>query len=346
MEELLSHCPRWVLPGRGRPALCAVSGGLDSMCLLDLLDRWCRERDGRVVAAHFNHRLRGAEADRDETFVRDWCAAHDIAFVSSSGDVRGLMEREGLSLEEAARKLRYGALEKVRQETGAAAIFLAHHQDDQAETVLLNLVRGAGTRGMRGMLPVSGYLARPFLEITRRDTEAYCEEMGLAWCEDSSNEDQSMKRNWVRKTLLPLLETQNPQIRKQLAQAAALAASDEAYLEKLAGRYISAYGREVFDTWDIKVEKDFAALPLALQSRVIRILVRRVGGAEMSYDHVRKILEMIERGVGNKSLDVPGGVRLIYLNGRLMVGKNQRSREEERAAKLAQKERQRNERKS
>ena len=99
MEELLSHCPRWVLPGRGRPALCAVSGGLDSMCLLDLLDRWCRERDGRVVAAHFNHRLRGAEADRDETFVRDWCAAHDIAFVSSSGDVRGLMEREGLSLD-------------------------------------------------------------------------------------------------------------------------------------------------------------------------------------------------------------------------------------------------------
>ena len=99
MEELLSRCPRWVLPGRGRPALCAVSGGLDSMCLLDLLDRWCRERDGRVVAAHFNHQLRGAEADRDETFVRDWCAAHDIAFVSSSGDVRGLMEREGLSLE-------------------------------------------------------------------------------------------------------------------------------------------------------------------------------------------------------------------------------------------------------
>ena len=104
MEELLSRCPRWVLPGRGRPALCAVSGGLDSMCLLDLLDRWCRERDGRVVAAHFNHRLRGAEADRDETFVRDWCAAHDIAFVSSSGDVRGLMEREGLSLEEAVRR--------------------------------------------------------------------------------------------------------------------------------------------------------------------------------------------------------------------------------------------------
>ena len=83
MEELLSRCPRWVLPGRGRPALCAVSGGLDSMCLLDLLDRWCRERDGRVVAAHFNHQLRGAEADRDETFVRDWCAAHEMCIRDS-----------------------------------------------------------------------------------------------------------------------------------------------------------------------------------------------------------------------------------------------------------------------
>ena len=82
-----------------------------------------------------------------------------------------------------------------------------------------------------------------FRGITRRDTEAYCVEMGLTWCQDSTNEDQSLKRNWVRKTLLPLLETQNPQIRKQLAQAAALAASDEAYLEKLAGRYIGAYGR-------------------------------------------------------------------------------------------------------
>ena len=112
--------PGGCCPVGGRPALCAVSGGLDSMCLLDLLDRWCREQDGRVVAAHFNHQLRGAEADRDETFVRDWCAAHDIAFVSSSGDVRGLMEREGLSLEEAARRLRYDFLRQEAEKLGAA----------------------------------------------------------------------------------------------------------------------------------------------------------------------------------------------------------------------------------
>ena len=152
MEELLSRCPRWALPARGRPALCAVSGGLDSMCLLDLLDRWCRERQGRIVAAHFNHRLRGAEADRDEAFVRDWCAGRDIPFVSGSGDVRGLAEREGLSLEEAARTLRYAFLRREAEKLGQhIRIYTAHHADDNAETILFNLIRGTGVAGLAGM---------------------------------------------------------------------------------------------------------------------------------------------------------------------------------------------------
>ena len=174
MEELLSRCPRWVLPGPGSPALCAVSGGLDSMCLLDLLDRWCRKRDGRVVAAHFNHRLRGAEADRDETFVRDWCAAHDIAFVSSSGDVRGLMEREGLSLEEAARKLRYDFLRQEAEKLGQhIKIYTAHHADDNAETILFNLIRGTGVAGLTGMAYQQNGICRPLLDVTREELAAY-----------------------------------------------------------------------------------------------------------------------------------------------------------------------------
>ena len=182
MEELLSHCPRWVLPGRGRPALCAVSGGLDSMCLLDLLDRWCRERDGRVVAAHFNHRLRGAEADRDETFVRDWCAAHDIAFVSSSGDVRGLMEREGLSLEEAARKLRYDFLRQEAEKLGQyIKIYTAHHADDNAETILFNLIRGTGVAGLTGMAYQQNGICRPLLDVTREELAAYAAATSPMW---------------------------------------------------------------------------------------------------------------------------------------------------------------------
>lgn len=341
MKKLVAASPLWQPQ---TTVIAACSGGADSLALTDAMAKQGEEDQVKVLVVHVQHHLRGEEAERDARLVEDYCGQNGLEFKRVDVDAGELAQKEGLSIEDAARRLRYEALETCRKEADAAAIFLAHHRDDQAETVLLNLLRGAGTRGLRGMLPVSGYLARPFLGITRRDTEAYCEEQGLTYCEDSSNGDLTLKRNWVRQKLLPLLETQNPQIRKQLAQAAALAADDEAYLEHQASRYINCYGREVFDTWDIKVEKEFAALPTALQSRVIRILARKVGGAEIGYEHVQKILDMIARGVGNKALDIPGGVRLIYLNGRLMVGKNQRSREEERAAKLAQKERQRNER--
>ena len=117
--------------------LCAVSGGLDSMCLLDLLDRWCRERAGAVIAAHFNHQLRGAESDRDEAFVRDWCREREIPFAVGSADVRALAAEEKLSLEEAARNARYAYLRREAERLGGARIYTAHHADDNAETCLL-----------------------------------------------------------------------------------------------------------------------------------------------------------------------------------------------------------------
>ena len=342
LEEGMLRCVRSsALWKPGAAAVAACSGGADSLALTDIM-RKAGEADGvDVIVAHVQHHLRGAEAESDAQFVADYCAGHGLVFWRADGDPAALAARETLSLEDAARRLRYEALEACRQQYAASGIFLGHHRDDQAETVLLNLIRGAGIRGLRGMLSVNGFLARPFLELSRRDTECYCGEEGLEYRTDSTNDDESLKRNWIRRTLLPLLETQNPQIRRQLAQLADVAAADEAYLERQALRYMNAYGREVFGTWDIAAGADFAALPLALQRAVIRVLVRRTGGGELSYDHVRKVLEMIAKGVGNKALDVPGHVRLIYVNGRLMAGKNERSREAERAAKLAKKEQQR-----
>ena len=112
MCEVLDRVPRWLLPGRGQTVLCAVSGGLDSMCLLHLLADWCGRRQGRVVAAHFNHRLRGADSDRDQAFVESWCAARGIDVVCGSGDAAALAQEESLSLEEAARDLRYAFLRR------------------------------------------------------------------------------------------------------------------------------------------------------------------------------------------------------------------------------------------
>ena len=137
MTTLLDRCPRWYLPKRQEAAVCAVSGGLDSMCLLVLLDQWCRETGARLTAAHFNHRLRGAESDRDEIFVRDWCAARGVDFVSGSADVAALAAQTGWTVEEAARNARYDFLRQTAKGLGPSTrIYTAHHADDNAETVL------------------------------------------------------------------------------------------------------------------------------------------------------------------------------------------------------------------
>ncbi|MCH3950610.1 MAG: tRNA lysidine(34) synthetase TilS [Acidaminococcus sp.] len=341
-ESLIGLVRRSALWKPGTPAVAACSGGADSLALTDVMAKAAEADDVQVIVAHVQHHLRGEEAEADAAFVADYARERGLEFYRADVEPAELADAEGLSLEDAARRLRYEALEACRSKYDASGIFLAHHRDDQAETVLLNLLRGAGTRGLRGMLAVSGYLARPFLEISRKDTELYCEEEGLAYRTDSTNSDETLKRNWIRRQLLPLLETQNPQIKKHLAQLADVAAEDEAYLERQALRYLNAYGRDVFGTYDVGVGSDFEVLPLALKRSIIRVMVRRVGGGELSYDHVKKILELIARGTSGKALDVPGHVRLIYLNGRLMAGKNERSREEERAAKLAKKEQQRN----
>ena len=148
---------------KAQRVLAAVSGGADSMCLLYFL----REQGYDVSCAHFNHRLRGEEAVRDEEFVRAWCEKEGIPFYSGSSDVRAHARKTGKTVEEAARDLRYAFLRETAKKLNAQ-LTLAHHADDNAETVLLNLVRGTDLHGLCGMRPKQGDLVRPFLEQTRR----------------------------------------------------------------------------------------------------------------------------------------------------------------------------------
>ena len=170
--ELLKRAPRTVLPRAGQRVLCAVSGGLDSMCLLHMLEAWCEERGGQAAAAHFNHRLRGAAADRDEEFVRETCARWGIPLSVGREDVGEYAKREGLSTEEAARNLRYAFLRRTAAERECERLYTAHHAGDNAETVLLNLIRGTGLTGLTGMDWERDGLCRPLLCVTREELEA------------------------------------------------------------------------------------------------------------------------------------------------------------------------------
>ena len=316
MEELLSRCPRWVLPTRGRPVLCAVSGGLDSMCLLDLLDRWCRERDGRVVAAHFNHRLRGTESDRDETFVRDWCATHDIPSVSGSGDVRGLAEREGLSLEEAARNLRYAFLRQEAEKLGPRIrIYTAHHADDNAETILFNLIRGTGVAGLTGMAYQQDGIYRPLLHVARAELADYAAAYGIPHVEDSTNGDpDAAARNYLRLEVMPRLKQINPKAVEHINSAGRrLRVVDRSLEEEAVRRTAHVEAREGRVTLS---KRALAEAPDAVKPRMLLRLfdLLGVGRRDITAAHLNAILYLTRNTLwGRESrLDLPRGVTARY----------------------------------
>ena len=320
--ELLERAPRWVLPGRGDTALCAVSGGLDSMCLLHLLRTWCAGHGGRVAAAHFNHRLRGEESDRDEDFVRTWCEENGVAFVSGSGDVAGLAKAEGLSAEEAGRRLRYAFLRREAEKLGAARIYTAHHADDNAETVLFNLIRGTGTAGLSGMAWRQEGVYRPLLAVRRRELAAYAAAQGVPHVEDATNLDpDAAARNFLRLRVMPLLEEINPRAVEHINAAAAhVRAADaavEAEAERRLARAEAREGRVVLSC------QELGAAPDAVQARMILGLFDRLGAGrkDITAAHLGAVLTLARRTAQGKEnrLDLPRGVTARCCRGWLIL---------------------------
>lgn len=201
--------------------LVGLSGGADSVCLLHFLHYLAKEKHFALAAVHINHGLRGQAAKADELFCKNLCEQLDIDFFVKKVNAKKVTASFGLSPEQGARKARYEALLEVAQAWGATKVALAHHLDDQAETFLLNLLRGTKAKGLAGM-PVRRPLAtgieivRPFLCISRGEIEEYLKNNQLSHVTDQTNFDEQFTRNWVRYTLLPLLEEKQPQIRQHL----------------------------------------------------------------------------------------------------------------------------------
>ena len=290
-------------PHGGR-VLCAVSGGLDSMCLLDYMTR---QKGFSVAAAHFNHRLRGTEADRDEEFVRDYCAQHRIPFVSGSGDVRAFAEKEGLSIEEAARQLRYDFLKETAEENGADAILTAHHADDNAETVLLSLIRGTGSAGLAGIPQVRGNICRPFLRIPRAELAAYAAAHDIPHVEDSTNADPgAAARNALRGTVMPVLRQLNPRFAENIARTSAILREESDALESMA-RGLTEQARELPDGVAIPCMM-LMDMPNAVAERTILQLMAQVAGhrRDLTAAHVLAVLDLA-RGRGEE-VSLPYGM--------------------------------------
>ncbi len=213
MRERFDRILKGLLPD-GEAVLLAVSGGVDSMCMADLFLNSAVGK--RFALAHCNFRLRGEESDSDEALVREWAESHGIIFIKKDFDTLGYAASKGISVEMAARELRYGWFAEVCRERGFPALAVAHNANDNAETMILNMLRGTGVKGMTGMrrsssLPGSdARLIRPLLGFPRKDIHEYAVSHGLLWHEDSTNADSAYKRNCVRNEIFPLFERLNP----------------------------------------------------------------------------------------------------------------------------------------
>ena len=196
--------------------LVALSGGADSVAMLRML----HQQGVEIAALHCNFHLRGEESDRDENFVSDLCQKLDIPLYIKHFDTRSFAAEHHISIEMAARELRYAWFEEMRQELGAEDIAVAHHRDDQAETVLLNLIRGTGLRGLAGMHERSGHIVRPLLHMSRQDILDYLSQIGQEYITDSTNLERDALRNRIRLDVIPLLQEINPQATSHIAEAA------------------------------------------------------------------------------------------------------------------------------
>ena len=312
MDKLRALAAEYDMLPAGGAVLCAVSGGADSMCLLHLLRTLAPERGFTLRAAHFNHGLRGEEAGRDEAFVREICERWNIPLTVGRGETRPFAHREGLSIEEAARVLRYAFLEQAAGTEGCDRVATAHTADDNAETVLLHLVRGSGLQGLTGIPPRRGRIVRPLLSVTRAQVEEYCAAHEIPFVEDSTNADPAYTRNFLRLQVMPLLRQMNPRAAETLSAVAGRLRSDNEYLNAQAAQ-IADLARETPEGLVMDAQT-LAGQPLPVASRAARLLLERSGGGtSCAAAHISALLALCRSEKPSGQIDLPGlTARRVY----------------------------------
>ena len=320
-----------MLPERGGIVL-GVSGGPDSLALLHLMDRLCRRdvANGlRLHVGHLHHGLRGAEADADARFVEKQCAGLDVPCAVKRADIPALARERGIGEEEAGRDARYAFLTRLAQSVGAQRIALGHHADDQAETVLMRLKRGAGPRGMGGIpytRPVTAiaglHIIRPLLDCTRAEIEDYLRAKKLCGRLDATNLTKRYLRNRIRIETLPILEAEwGDSLRKNLCRFAGLSRRLHSSGQELCEGFLKEGPDVRAQEGEVDVDATwFRTIPSVLHPEVFGRLLRKTSGLftrMLTSDHYAKVSALIEEGEGAVSL--PGGIEAILSQGRLHV---------------------------
>jgi len=298
----------------GDRVIVGVSGGPDSMALLYVLNQIKEEYNLVLKVAHLNHGFRGKEAKKEAQFVEDTAKKLELPFEVKTFDVPAYKKKSSLSSQEAARVIRYQFLEDVKEQFHASKIALGHNTDDQAETMMMWLLRGSGLKGLGGMPPVrEGGIIRPLIEATREEIETFIKAEGIPFVIDSSNQKTKYLRNRLRHEVFPLLKKNyNPQLVKSLVQTASILRTENEYLEGIA--------EDALKKILVSKEKEsvvidvngLLALPLAIQLRCLRGALEQVKGdlRRITFTHLYDILKIVGSDMPNKRLKLPQGIRV------------------------------------
>ena len=307
----------------GDRVIAAVSGGADSVVLLHALHGLSGKLGMSLVAAHLDHGLRGEEGRGDAVFVADYAAALGLPCIVERADVAGYCRENGCSTEQGAREVRYGFLRRALLDRDADAVATGHTADDQAETVLMRLLRGSGSSGLSAIRPVrDGWIIRPLLDVTADEIAGYVRRHGLSFRVDRTNADRDLLRNRIRHHLVPMLRQEyNPRIVRGLGRLADVIRCEAEYLDERAAAFLADHGRaadgKVFHL-DREAWRDAAP---AVQRVLVRHLVRAVGGSEaqLDFDRVEDTRAWIGRSAIGRIHELPGGIRMECRRSELVI---------------------------
>ena len=316
-DKVLNTIKRYEQIKSGDTIVVGVSGGPDSICLLNVLKNLQNELKINIVVAHINHMIR-KEADSETEFVQDFCKQRDIKCFVKKADVLQIAKEKKLGTEEVGRKIRYDFFEEVKNLVGGNKIATAHNANDNAETVLMNFLRGSGSTGLKGIEPIrDNKLIRPISECTRQEIEQYCNEKGLNPKYDKTNQESIYTRNKIRNMLIPYIqENFNPNIIETINRMSHLIATDEMYFKSIVKQsyketFISRTEKEI-----ILDLKKFNVLEKVIKSRLIIYTINELLGTTNGIEkiHIEDVIKLCKNNIGNKYLTPNKNIKIMIKN--------------------------------
>ena len=320
-QKVLDTIRKYKLIENGDKIVLGVSGGPDSIAMLDIFKDLRNMLGFEIYVCHVNHMIRGQEAINDQKYVEQYCKKNQIEFFTKNINVVEIANRQKIGTEEAGRKARYQFFEEVLESTGANRIATAHNKNDNAETVLMHLLRGSGLSGLKGIIPIrNNKYIKPLIECERQEIENYCKEKNLNPCIDKTNFENTYTRNKIRNVVIPYIKNQfNPNIIETLTRLSEVVSSEDEFIEKIINK---EFNRLALLQNDEQIDlnlKEFNILDNVIKSRMILFVVKKLFGSVNGIEKVNimEIINLCEKNIGNKFLKPNKNLKVLIKNKRI-----------------------------